>query len=125
MDDYEMRVALARVRIDIREIDAEIDRIRQDSNVFHRMGFGQDIKDSQILALQEKRLDMESDLDSLYQKIHSQRRERANPFSIVLLPVVLLMMVFEALSPKRTRVLRERVFSLNLRATAPAVTDAR
>lgn len=123
MDDYDMRVALARIRLEIREIDAEIDRIKQESHFFHRMGFGRDIKDFQILALQEKRLEREAELDALRQKLHTRKRERANPMSILLLPVVLLLMAVEALGPKRSKTVRERVFSVSLRTSAQAATD--
>ncbi|MCL5959740.1 MAG: hypothetical protein M1358_10595 [Chloroflexi bacterium] len=120
VDDYDVRVALAQIRLEIREIDAEIDRIRQESHFFHRMGFGRDIKDFQILALQEKKLEKEAELDAFRQNLHQRRRERPNPLSVLLLPVVLLLMAYESLSPKRSRELRERVFSVSLRTSAQA-----
>lgn len=124
MDDYEVRVALARVRLDIREIDAEMERIKHETHFYRRMGFGRDIKDIQMLALQEKRLEKEAELTALQQKIHARKRERTSPLSLLLLPVVLLLILLNALAPKRSRVPRERVFSISLRTSAQVATDA-
>jgi hypothetical protein len=123
MDDYEVRVAVARVRLDIREIDAEMEQIRQESQFYRRMGFGRDIKDIQMLALQEKRLEKEAELRALQRKVHARKHERTGPLSFLLLPVVLVLMLADAVVPKHSRAPRERVFTVSLRASTQAAGD--
>ncbi|MCL5265901.1 MAG: hypothetical protein M1343_12050 [Chloroflexi bacterium] len=109
MVDDEMVVTLAQVRMQLREIDGKIAAIRQETDFYRRIGFGRDIKDIQLMALEDERAEAEAHLLDLERKLkRSTSRQKQPLVAWLLLPVLFLLMGLDTLSAKR-RSPRERV----------------
>ena len=101
MIEESRRLTRARRRTELREIDARIEQIRSEDRMFRRCGFGSDLHDIQLVALQAQRQDL---LDQLAKVGESGRAGRTSQHGIsawLLLPTALVAMVLHAVFPRR------------------------
>lgn len=96
-----MRVALAQTRLELRKIDANKAAIRHETDFYRRIGFGRDIKNIQLMALDNKKITTEARLDDLERKLKSNRTRKTTLTGWLLLPVLLVLLAVDALAPKR------------------------
>ncbi|HLH73255.1 MAG TPA: hypothetical protein VKX96_08220 [Chloroflexota bacterium] len=100
MDEVD-RFALARLRNELREVDAEIDRIKREDRLFRRYRFGSDFHDSQIIALQAQRQEI---LAKLRARRAGTKRSISSPAGLrawLLWPAALVAAVFTGGAPRR------------------------
>ncbi len=84
------RVALGRVRLRLRKIDADIAKIRRETNFFRQMGFGRDIKDIQLQALEDERSRRQAELSQILQQLCLQPNRGPGLRALLSLPLTLL-----------------------------------
>ena len=104
MSNEELRLERARLRTEVRFIDAEIAKIQAENRLFRRCGFGSDVHEIKITALRAERADR---LTALEAAQPSPRRRRPTSHSglgsWLVLPAVLGAVVVQAFKPKRRR----------------------
>lgn len=105
--EEDLKVTLAQIRVELREIDSKVAAIRHDAEFYRRLGFGRDVKDIQLMALQDERAKLVARLRTLERKSRQSRTRNQPLISWLLLPVLLLLMGMDAVAPKR-RSPRER-----------------
>ncbi len=101
MVEDEMTVALAQVRMELREIDARAAEIRHETDFYRRIGFGRDFKDIQLMALEDERAKAGARLENLERNLRRSRTRKQPLISWLLLPVLLLLLGLDAIAPKR------------------------
>ena len=96
------RFSAARIRQSVRRIDTQVARIRADDRLFQRCGFGSDVHDIQLSALQAERRELVAELGSL-QSVTGPRSSRSGVMSWLLLPPALGAMLFQSFRPRVSR----------------------
>lgn len=103
------RVNLARVRMQIRKIEAERAKIRRETHFYQQLGFGRDIKDIQLLALEDEKAKRQAELRELLTKLRLHPNRHNGLRSLVLLPLLFITGIWggsAARSPKSRRTVR-------------------
>jgi hypothetical protein len=83
------RLAISRIRRRKRVIDREIEFIREESRSYQRLGFGQDIKEIQLHALQDRRSKLQAEIRRLHRLAGLPTPPLPSLTSWMLLPIVL------------------------------------
>ncbi|HVB96144.1 MAG TPA: hypothetical protein VNG11_00290 [Chloroflexota bacterium] len=100
------RGAMARLRNELREVEAEIDRIKREDRLFRRYRFGSDFHDSQRVVLQTQRQEILSTLAKTRSGTRFASSAPSGWRAWILLPAALVAMVFQGGAPRRRRVSR-------------------
>ncbi|MCL4534308.1 MAG: hypothetical protein M1370_04005 [Bacteroidetes bacterium] len=98
MDREELRLALADARRRQRSVEKEIRRIREESRFYRRLGFGQDIKDIQLLALEDQSRRCQAEARRLMRLLGIKPCPAPSLQSWLLLPAVLLLSFLSGLT---------------------------
>jgi len=103
MTDRELRFAQAQVRMMLRELEVDIQRLRHEQRFYRRMGFGPDLQDMEMQELVERKRECEQHLRYIQQR--SRRRDGASVglLSWVILSPLLLLMGVQSLLGRRER----------------------
>ncbi|HVC31897.1 MAG TPA: hypothetical protein VNL16_00135 [Chloroflexota bacterium] len=101
MTEENLRVTRARLRTEVRDLDAQIERIRTDDRMFRRYGFGSDLHDIQLVALQAQRQDLLANLAQAGTNPPTARRDRGRRGSWLLLPPALVALAVRSVFPRR------------------------
>jgi hypothetical protein len=116
----QVKLAIARLRRRRRAVEREIERIQEESRSYQRLGFGQDIKEIQMMALRDRR-------QNLYAEVRRLRRMAGLPLpnppgltGWVLLPLILCVEL-AIHTPKWTR----RAFALGSAEPTPSERTVR
>lgn len=99
---------LAKLRQQLRHIETEISSLRNETRRFRHVGFGRDIKDMQLMALEEERdlcLVQIAELERRVGKTRSQKRPLQD---WLIVPIALLLIGLQALQAGRDGSGRER-----------------
>ena len=99
--EQDVKRDLAKLRQQLRHIEAEISSLRNETRRFRHVGFGRDIKDMQLMALEEERdlcLAQIADLERRLGKTRSQKRPLQD---WLIVPVALLLIGLQALQAGR------------------------
>ncbi|MCL5074238.1 MAG: hypothetical protein M1136_01100 [Chloroflexi bacterium] len=110
----ELKVELSRLRLKIRQIDSEIANLRRERGVYRQMGFGRDIKDTQILLHEEEKRHCQEQMAHLRRqlllypetKVHDSEGVRPDPTesdprrrrglsSWLLLPLLFILLILQ------------------------------
>ncbi len=91
MDKEELRLKLASARRGQRAAEREIRRIREQSRSYRSLGFGQDINDIQLMALQDQRTRSHAEARRILRQLGIRPPAPPSLQSWLLLPVALLM----------------------------------
>jgi len=102
LGENELRLELARLRVALRRLDADVRNQRRERKFFHRVGFGRDMKDIQLLAMEEEREYLANKVCDLERRLQLTPRPRYQPAAWLLLPLVLAWLLCRPLLPKRT-----------------------
>ena len=98
--------------------------LRDESRRFRHVGFGQDIKDIQIMALEEERALCLSHIAVIERRLGRTRQHKRTALDWLVIPVALVLLGVQALYPNRnrgdSRGLRARRSALEM-APIPAV----
>ncbi len=95
------RLLRARLRTQLREVDAQIEHIRSQDRMFRRYGFGSDLHDIQRVALQAQRQDLLEQLAKVGEAGRAGRTSQRGIGSWLLLPAALITVVFHVVFPRR------------------------
>lgn len=101
MIEENRRLTCARLRTELREIDAQIEQVRVEDRMFRRCGFGSDLHDIQLVALQARRQDLLDQLAKVGESGRAGRTGQRGIGSWLLLPTAVLAVVFHAIFPRR------------------------
>lgn len=105
MVEEDIERSLARLRIELRTIDDRIAALRRESDYYRRLGFGRDVKDIQMMALQDERAALLGRMAMLQQRNPRRASARARQdyplVSWLLLPLLLVLMATNAIAPRR------------------------
>ncbi len=104
MNKDEIRLALAKARRRQRTAEREIIRIKEESRSYRRLGFGQDIKDIQLLALQDQRIRSQAEVRRYMRSLGIAAPSSPDLQSWLLLPFALLLDKLANLNLFQTRV---------------------
>ncbi|MBX6772153.1 MAG: hypothetical protein IRY83_10545 [Chloroflexi bacterium] len=99
----DVRVTRARLRSELREIDGRIARIRAEDRMFRRYGFGSDLHELQIVALQAQRQELLTHLARL-DRASRQRSGSVGLGGWLLLPPALIALAVRSLFDRRGRI---------------------
>lgn len=99
------RLVQARLRTEVRAIDARLAQIQEENRLFRRYGFGSDVHEIQMSALRAERDDRVEELASAG-RARRRSRGRGGLGSWLVLPAVLGAMVFRLLRGRTERVVR-------------------
>lgn len=103
MREDELKTDLARLRQQVRQIEAEMTSLRNESRRFRHVGFGQDIKDIQLMALEEERALCLSQMSAIERRLGRTRQSKRTALDWLVIPVALAMLGVQALYPARNR----------------------
>ncbi len=106
MLEEERRLAIARLRRSVREIDAQVQRIRAEERLFQRYGFGSDVHDIKLIALHAERRELLAELDRLQAPGLRRSGRSASLRSWLLVGPALVALLVQTLRPRRRRVAR-------------------
>lgn len=110
MIDESVRVTRARLRTEIRDLDAQIEKIRATDRMFRRYGFGSDLHEIQLVALQAQRKDAVDALARVGERARMRRASQPGAGygigSWLLVPPALVAMALRAIFPRRRRAAR-------------------
>lgn len=99
----DVRLTRARLRTEVRSIDAQIGVIEKESRLFRRNGFGSDVHEIQLSALRAERADR---VRALADSERPQRRRslgRSGVSSWIVLPAVFGAFLLSSLRPRRRK----------------------
>jgi hypothetical protein len=85
----QVKLAIARLRRRRRAVEREIEHIQEETRSYQRLGFDQDMKDIQMRALRDRRLNLQAEVRRLRRIAGLQPPSSPGLLSWVLLPVVL------------------------------------
>ncbi|MBI4320784.1 MAG: hypothetical protein HY675_20015 [Chloroflexi bacterium] len=94
MMEDDPRVQFARVRLRLRKIEAEIARIRRESHFYQQIGFGREIKNIALLALEDERARRLSEVAELKKQLRLHNSPRPADNSWLLTPFLFLAALF-------------------------------
>ena len=103
MRDDDFKTELAALRKRLRRIENEMACIRNESQRFRRMGFGRDIKDIQLMALEEERDSCLKRLAVIQRETARRRPSHFKVADLILIPIALVILGFQALGLKREK----------------------
>lgn len=103
----ELTVTLAHARMQLREVETKIAANRQETDFYRRMGFGREVKDIELVGLEDEKRLIEARLAGLTHKRQRTRARKQPLISWLLLPVLFVLLGIDAIAPKR-RTPRER-----------------
>jgi hypothetical protein len=101
VNDEDVRVTQARLRNAVRELDIQIEKIRSEDRLFRRCGFGSDLHNIQIVALQAQRQDLLARLGRTEARDRRSRTRQRGIGSWLLLPPALAAMCVRSVLPRR------------------------
>ena len=96
-----LRVTRARLRAEMRELDAQIERIRAEDRLFRRYGFGSDLHEIQLTALRAQRQELHTRLTRADEMCGMRRSSRHGVGSWLLVPPALAAMLVQSVLPRR------------------------
>lgn len=99
------RLVRARLRTEVRAIDARLAKIQEENRLFRRYGFGSEVHDIQISALRAERDERVRELTAAG-RARRRSRGRGGLTSWLVLPAVLGVMVFRTLRGRSGRAAR-------------------
>ena len=116
MVDDDNRLKAARLRQNLREIDARVAEIRADQRLFRRFKFGSDVQDIELTGLRANRADLVDQLHDLRSGSGSGNSRLLGIRSWLLLPIALGAEALRAIQPsgRRTRASRASSSRSNL-----------
>ena len=98
MLDQQSQIALAQLRLDIRQIDAELAQIKQEALHYRKLGFGNDLLEINARMLLEKRQEKIKQLQIFERRLNRRRAgARTGLLGWLLLPAMLCMMGWRSL----------------------------
>jgi len=97
------RLTAARVRSNLRRVEAQIAEIQSEQRLFRRYNFGSEVHRIQLTALNAERADLAASLAKLQPR---RPRRRSGVVSWLLLPPTLGALAFGSLFPRRRQALR-------------------
>ena len=98
----ELRLELARRRVELRRLEAEIASLRREHRFFRRVGFGRDIKDIQLVAMQDQHDYLAGKALEIERRLHPNPVRRGTALAWLLLPVMMALLVAQPLLPRRS-----------------------
>ncbi|MGH2461723.1 MAG: hypothetical protein ACRDIY_22955 [Chloroflexota bacterium] len=101
MIEENRRLIRARLRTELREIDTQVEQVRAEDRMFRRCGFGSDLHDIQLVALQARRQDLLDQLAKVGESGHAGRTGQRGAGAWLLLPTAVVAVVFRAAFPRR------------------------
>jgi hypothetical protein len=102
MSPEEISLACARLRTEVRAIEAQMRRIEGEDRLFRRYGFGSEVHEIQLTALRAERQERLADLRQLRARQRRRPTGRSGLGSWLLLPVALGAILFRsARRPRR------------------------
>jgi hypothetical protein len=116
MVDDDNRLKAARLRQNLREIDARVAEIRADQRLFRRFKFGSDVQDIELTGLRANRADLVDQLDALRSSSGTGRSRLPGLRSWLLLPIALGAEALREIQPsgQKTRTSRASTLPSNL-----------
>ncbi len=103
MTDHEFRFVTAQIRMELRELEVDIQRLRHEQQFYRRMGFGRDLQDMEMQELLDRKRDCELRLRQLQARRQRRGSGSVSPLSWVILSPLLLVMGIQSLFTRRLR----------------------
>lgn len=103
MTDRELRFAQAQIRMMLRELEVDIQRLRHEQQFYRRMGFGPDLQDMEMQELMERKREYERRLRYIQQRARRRGGASVGLLSWVMLSPLLLVMGIQSLLGRRER----------------------
>ncbi len=103
MTDREFRFTQAQIRMELRELEVDIQRLRHEQQFYRRMGFGLDIQEMEMQQLLERKRACEERLRHVQQRGRRSGGSSVGFLSWVILSPLLLVMGLQSLFGRRLR----------------------
>lgn len=103
MMDREFRLRQAQHRLELRQLEVEIESLRHEQRFYRRMGFGHDLQDMQMAELLEKKRECERQLQHIAQRMERRRASGVSWLSWLMLSPLVLAMGCRSLLDRRLR----------------------
>ena len=110
--DDDNRLKAAKLRQNLRDIDARVAEIRADQRLFRRFKFGSDVQDIELTGLRADRADLVGRLHALRSGDRPEQSRLPGLRSWLLLPIALGAQAFRAIQPAGRKTRRGHVSSL-------------
>ncbi len=91
MTDQELRFTQAQLRMELRDLEVEIQRVQHEQRFYRRLGFGQDLQDVQVVELQARKRDCQERLRRLEQRSRRGESQVAWTSWLVMSPLMVLL----------------------------------
>ncbi len=106
MIDENLRLTRARLRSEMRELDAQIERIRAEDRLFRRYGFGSDLHEMQLTVLRSQRQELQARLSRADALCGRRQASRSGVSAWLLVPPALAAMLVQSVLPRRRHAAR-------------------
>ncbi len=106
MIDDNLRLTRAHLRSEMREIDAQIERIRAEDRLFRRYGFGSDLHEMQLTALRIQRQELQARLLRADELCGRRQTNRHGIGAWLLVLPALAVMLVQSVFPRRRHAAR-------------------
>jgi hypothetical protein len=94
MADQQLRLSQAEIRLDLRDLEVQIQKLRHEQRFYRRMGFARDIQDMQMVELVDRRRQLDARLRHLELRSGQNSHRQVGILSwVMLLPMLVVMAV--------------------------------
>jgi hypothetical protein len=97
MADQQLRLSQAEIRLELRDLEVQIQKLRHEQQFYRRMGFARDIQDMQMVDLVDRRRALETRLRHLEIRNGQSGRQQVGILSWAMLLPMLAVMAVQAL----------------------------
>jgi hypothetical protein len=95
-----LRLTRARLRTEVRQLDAQIERIRTEDRLFRRYGFGSDLHEIQLVALRAQREELLASLAEAEPRAVARKSKQGGIGSWLLVLPALAAMFVQSIFPR-------------------------
>lgn len=101
MTESELKLRQAQLRMELRDLEVQMQQLRHEQRFYQRLGFERELRDAQMLELQQRKRLRERRLHQLQQRARCHGGTRVGWLSWLILSPLLLLMGLQSLVARR------------------------
>lgn len=96
MADRQLKLTQAEIRLELRDLEVQIQKLRHEQQFYKRMGFARDIQDMQMVELLDRRRELEARMRHFQLRTRQVSRGQVGVLSWMMLLPMLVVMAFQS-----------------------------
>ncbi len=100
MTDRELRLTQSQLRLELRDLEVEIQRIHHEQRFYRRLGFGQDLQEVQVAELTSRKRDCEERLRRVQQRARHSGEPQVGWLSWLIMTPLMVVLGLQSLASR-------------------------